>query len=421
MSAESGRVVATLAVKEPPAYHGPYPPFSKPEEVACFSRDEDRKVHFDRRALQTFRAPVLPADLGEGFDSFVPKAHEPDEPAPLGDVLAAITHRSVQQRPGTIVTFRNNLNKLLATPYSRADEWEMGVVPQPDGTVQLHVRDTARKRAEEAARDERARRMCYWGYRFEQLCTLSSRDAERLQRAKSGGDDGDAYRVPSPSDAGSYDHLYSASELALLKVRYPATDGGGAARDGGSDWKLPAVNANSEFCSVVKLSLGGIRMLMAAEIDCQAFSGEGAAARGGYVELKTSKEVGSTREAHNFEKHKLLKYWIQSYLAGVPSVVVGWRDEAGSVKRLENFEVMGMHRAPRQKGMWDPVVCLNFAKAALEWLAEALRADSDLGGGADAGYVMRYDSAAGVLELRKAAEGGASPGEAPAAKRARSE
>lgn len=31
------------------------------------------------------------------------------------------------------------------------------------------VRETARKRQEEASRDERGKRMAYWGYRFEQV------------------------------------------------------------------------------------------------------------------------------------------------------------------------------------------------------------------------------------------------------------
>ena len=31
----------------------------------------------------------------------------------------------------------------------------------------------------------------------------------------------------------------------------------------------------------------------------------------------------------NFRERKLLKYWIQSYVAGVPTVVVGYRSEDG--------------------------------------------------------------------------------------------
>ena len=34
--------------------------------------------------------------------------------------------------------------------------------------------------------------------------------------------------------------------------------------------------------------------------------------RDSYVELKTSKQMRSEREHTNFEKHKLLKFWLQA-------------------------------------------------------------------------------------------------------------
>lgn len=66
-----------------------------------------------------------------------------------------------------------------------------------------------------------------------------------------------------------------------------------------------------------------------------------------YVELKTNKMILSERDKWTFERylapcrkcqsrianpctrHKLLKFWAQSFLAGVPYIVVGFRDENG--------------------------------------------------------------------------------------------
>lgn len=48
------------------------------------------------------------------------------------------------------------------------------------------------------------------------------------------------------------------------------------------------MDANVEFCSVVKTKLGAHRVLMGAEMDCCDETDEG---RRIYIELKTSREV----------------------------------------------------------------------------------------------------------------------------------
>ena len=44
------RELSRLPLKEPRAYQGAHPQISQPKEVACYSRNADRTVHFDRRA-----------------------------------------------------------------------------------------------------------------------------------------------------------------------------------------------------------------------------------------------------------------------------------------------------------------------------------------------------------------------------------
>ena len=50
------------------------------------------------------------------------------------------------------------------------------------------------------------------------------------------------------------------------------------------------VDANIEYCSVIKTKLGAHRILMGAEMDCCDSTDDG---RRFYVELKTSREVGT--------------------------------------------------------------------------------------------------------------------------------
>ena len=66
---------------------------------------------------------------------------------------------------------------------------------------------------------------------------------------------------------------------------------------------LGPVDSNEEFCSVVQISIGELRILMAAEIDCtadRAGSGPGTAVAPGYVELKTTKQFESARDHEMF-------------------------------------------------------------------------------------------------------------------------
>ena len=403
------RVLAAYPVQDAQKYLGAFPKITQPKEVASFSRDASRKVHFDRRQLRTYRPVALPAALDEDMERYRPKAPAvADEPAPLGDVLAALAHTGRKPQRGEFVTFRNNLNKLFATPYSRDDDWEMGVERAADGSMRLQVRETARKTAEEASRSNFAKRAAYWGYRFEQLSTLSAEEAKAFAGRRSGG--GSGYRVPSPSDAGSYDELYEEGARAQLAALYPGLSA------------LGPVDANEEFCTVSALTIGKSQLLMAAEIDCKS-DGSVAGMAQGYVELKTTKQHRSARDEQIFEKHKLLKFWLQSFLAGVPTIVVGFRDDDGRVLELKTLETRTIHRSVRPKGYWDPAVCFNFGTAVLEWLADQL---AKAPASSASRWVLRYTPSAAAVQLlaedaSARAEDADDGGDRAPAKRARTE
>lgn len=86
-----------------------------------------------------------------------------------------------------------------------------------------------------------------------------------------------------------------------------------------------------------------------------------------WVELKTSAEMGSERDMVKYER-KLLKFWIQSFLLGVPKIIVGFRSANGILQRLEELEtksIPGMVKR-RGKGSWDGNVCINFTASFLD-------------------------------------------------------
>ena len=86
-----------------------------------------------------------------------------------------------------------------------------------------------------------------------------------------------------------------------------------------------------------------------------------------WIELKTSAEIRNDRDMENFER-KLLKFWIQSFLLGVPKIIVGFRSKEGRLLRLEEIETASIPFNIQQRGRakWDGNTCINFASAFLD-------------------------------------------------------
>lgn len=85
-----------------------------------------------------------------------------------------------------------------------------------------------------------------------------------------------------------------------------------------------------------------------------------------WVELKTSQDINSDRDLANYER-KLLKFWIQSFLLGVPKIIVGFRTADGILRRVEEMETATIPGTVKRRGRgsWDGNMCINFADALL--------------------------------------------------------
>ncbi|AQK85681.1 Decapping nuclease DXO homolog chloroplastic [Zea mays] len=113
--------------------------FQEPCEIACLSRVEGGEVYFDDRSLRLFKREICEyrgADLNKGFESYIEKRDLGSEG--FGDLLACIRNSNILlQNTIHFVTYRNNLNKILATAYLR-EPWKMGVHKRR-GVVYLDV------------------------------------------------------------------------------------------------------------------------------------------------------------------------------------------------------------------------------------------------------------------------------------------
>ncbi|KAF8627064.1 hypothetical protein AX17_006403 [Amanita inopinata Kibby_2008] len=155
------------------------------------------------------------------------------------------------------------------------------------------------------------------------------------------------------------------------------------------------VNTNEQWCSVVKSKLGDIRLVIGGEVDC--VRGKYTGQPDTFVELKTSLEVISQQDIQKFER-KLLKFYFQSYLLGVPDIVVGFRTPKGVLTRLQHLQTQQIPRLVRGKpGTWNPMVCFEWGYEFLSSVKARVLADSRDGAGTDAVWRASFMPGNGVL------------------------
>ncbi|KAF7723121.1 Dom-3 Z [Apophysomyces ossiformis] len=317
-------------------YEGQILPYNEPCEITCFSSQNDKHVCFDDRELKYYYPPSE-TELSQGYVHHIKKnIFQEVHLDYLLDALTDLQSRSSDPNltKADIVTWRGIISKIMCTPYQQGDPWEFRATrydvkmkEKPKGTIYIEEQMTKSKRAFETNKSEHQSLMEYWGQKFESLATVSK---------------------PNPDKA--------ELEQRAMKM----------------------VDASTMYCTVVKTKLGKTSLIMGAEIDCiegtKPTKPEDVLSR--YIELKTSRTIVSQRQKHNFDRHKLLKFWAQSYLIGVPRIVCGFRDDQGRIESLETFKTKEIPTmAPEISGLWKPEVCLNFANHVLQWIRLVVKED----------------------------------------------
>lgn len=86
--------------------------------------------------------------------------------------------------------------------------------------------------------------------------------------------------------------------------------------------RFEPVNTNVQWVSVVKANLNKIRLILGGEVDCvkpeamsklDKHSGQQSEIQpDNYIEIKTCFLINSDRDKWTFQRHKMLKFWLQS-------------------------------------------------------------------------------------------------------------
>jgi len=210
------------------------------------------------------------------------------------------------------------MTKLFTAAYERRDGWALNAMLVGDTLYLEEHLEPAQIRQKENLSEE-DRRRTYYGYAFESFCTRSDPDT-------------------SPDPLGW-----------------------------GGD-----VNTNVQWCAVVKTKLNDLRIILGGEVDC--VRGRYTRQTDNFVELKTSLEFSEDqRNDKRRWEMKLLKFFTQSFLLGVPEIVVGFRDREGYIKSFRSLETASIPRLVRNStAQWDPQTCQVWALRALLHIREVL-------------------------------------------------
>ncbi|XP_037518555.1 decapping and exoribonuclease protein isoform X1 [Rhipicephalus sanguineus] len=334
-----GDYVASMCVRDAVEQsNGKFPSFREPREIGNFSLVGEQRDYVDGAAqIKYLRMPNqrhrLMWDLNRGYEVAVRRDRSVNER--LDNLLRWILRNkdkfllSSAARPSgeppaetqslhtDFVCYRGLLTRLACTAYEAREDWLLAAC-RFRGSIYLCAfeTDAERRRRLEDAADPRRDRMSFWGYKFEQYM------------------------------------------VSVEPEGVPDVDA--------------VVNECEEYCIVVRSRLESHSLVFGAEVDGvdprvhrhgrQSQPGS----TGCYIELKTSRDCLSEQQYRNFCRFKMLKWWAQSFLVGIPRVLCGFRDDNGVVGTLEELDVREMtHRA---KGMWSGAVCMNFCNQLLSFI-----------------------------------------------------
>ncbi|KAK6432922.1 decapping endonuclease targeting mRNA [Oleoguttula sp. CCFEE 5521] len=320
----------------------------RPREIAYFSYDDEHTLHpLSDKSLSYYYPPFVdvPADGGQqrprislsnGFDAFQKHDDSVDEHlVALLDTLASYEEREGHVVKADLITWRGMMTKIVTAPFDMFSEFEMNATCF-QGTIFLEEHKAAKftpanngppKSVPHGARPSQDM-MQYWGYKFEVLSTLRKPWAE-----------------VSRGEIESRDNVIVSNE--------------------------------AQYCSIVTTGIGDTNLILGGEVDAvMGTKPDNADDPIPWVELKTSQQPVDQRDDIKYER-KLLKFWAQSFLLGVPKIIVGFRSPDGHLLRLQEHEtqkIPGMVKRQGQ-GTWDGNICINFAATVLEFFKANVTGD----------------------------------------------
>ncbi|EFY96589.1 RAI1 like PD-(D/E)XK nuclease [Metarhizium robertsii] len=326
---------ATFSIQPIGRFTGQSQPVKRPKEFACFSYDENHEFRLDDSSMKYYYTPQLGADLSKGFEKFQKLDDSGDEHLDsLLKTILAHERETGKKIDANVVTWRGMMTKIMAALFEQQDGFEMNATLYQNCIfIEENNEYKLQSRAKENHRGPRRgpplEVMQYWGYKFETLSTLQK--------------------------------IWAETSREYIENR-----------------ENQIVNNKEQYCSVVRTGIGKTVLCLGGENttltrkpvwDSKPQPGQPI----NWVELKTTAEIRSDHDMDNFHR-KLMKFWIQSFLLGVPKIIVGFRTRDGVLVDVKEIET---HNIPqtvnsRQGARWNADMCVNFAGEFLEFLQSTI-------------------------------------------------
>lgn len=313
----------------------------RPKEVLAWSEASDKSVHFNDRALRYYYLPDAHVDrepkinLAKGFDA---QKFDPDarKSIYLDNVLKAVLHNEKEtgeRLAADVVTWRGLLTQLIHLSQHRADpnalreSFEYLVVGF-DNQIFISQDDQFVGAPQPWKSDAKALRFMYTGYQFEHVACLEKPWGECSREE--------------------------------IESRYKTG--------------CPIADPDS-YGILVKSGIGNVDLVYGAETDCVEGYKPSANKQANYIELKTTRIIENANQARVFEK-KLLRSWIQSFLAGVPRIVYGYRNDNLELQAVEEFRTDDLPKliknsrltSPERK--WNGNDAIGFYTILMQWIKD---------------------------------------------------
>ena len=143
-----------------------------------------------------------------------------------------------------------------------------------------------------------------------------------------------------------------------------------------------SANPNEEYGMLVKTKLNDMKILIGAEIDgyesMQPLAHSALPPMESLRELKTYKPPRHPGQFKTLYKLKAPKWWIQSYLVGVPEIILGAKDDNGFAYDIHRVATRDLPRLSSQQGhSWSPDQALQFGGAVLSWMHAVARKNEE--------------------------------------------
>ena len=95
---------------------------------------------------------------------------------------------------------------------------------------------------------------------------------------------------------------------------------------------------------------------------------------------------------YSFARYKIIKWWCQCFLVGIPVVICGFRDDDGIVTRIMDYPVA---RLPKMgENFWLPNVCMNFLDAFFAFTKTSIQEENIL-------YKLSWDPPAREVKVER--------------------